>query len=173
MTGSRDDEFASEAELAAFDADLGRTFGRGFGAPVPDAAVAASAPLPWRTGPAGEMTIEEYDLSSELDFGRMTGRLAGEREAELHRQCQETDRQLAIERQLIEQGPRVGWPAAARAAGVSVRVAESVRERAPAGGEPEPPKLSQREQDRKNLQESYAALYRLKYQLSEPGRPGR
>lgn len=112
-------EWATDGALAAYDAASARTFGR-------EATEAAAERPAWRTGEPGVISEDEYDAASGLTFGRYTGARA----AEVRRQVEETDRQLAIERQLLDQGPRVGWTTAARSAGVSAAVAESVRFRA-------------------------------------------
>lgn len=130
-------EWATDAEVAAYDAASGRTFGR----PVTEAVV---EPLPWRTGEPGVISEAEDDDESGLTFGRFTG----SQEAEVRRRVEEARRQREIERQLLDQGPRIGWTSAARSAGASPAVAESVRFRAglpvTGGGQPARPLVSER-----------------------------
>lgn len=106
-------------ELAAYDAGSARTFGR-------EVAEAAKS-VPWRSGPPGILTAEEDLLESALTFGRYNG----QREVEARHQVEETRRQLAKEREVLERARRLGWETALLATpGADRALAESVRARA-------------------------------------------
>lgn len=115
--GRGDGDWATEADVAAYDREAARTFGR---------ALTESEPLPWRTGPVGELTIEELDQASGLTFGRFHGA----RESDLRRQVEETQRQIAVERAVLEKVKLHGWPKViAAATGEERKVAESASHR--------------------------------------------
>lgn len=127
---TRDESLVSEAALAAYDAASARLFGR----PVLEATAAPTEagqePLPWRSGPPGQMTAAEYDDEAGVSFGRFSGEDA----LRAQRRVAEAARQLAKEREVLERAQRLGWETALVATPAADRaVAESVRARA-AGG---------------------------------------
>lgn len=109
-------EWASEADLAAYDQASAETFGRAV-------TEASETPRPWRDGPAGVRTQQEYDDASALTFGR------GD-QAQMQRQVAETDRQIAAERAVLEKVVVHGWPKViAEATGEERQVAVSASRR--------------------------------------------
>lgn len=106
-------------DWAEFDRRSAHVFGR----PL---AEAETKPIPWRTGPVGEETWEEYDLKAGLTFHRFSGA----REREVRRQVAETDRQIQVERRLLRDVSARGWEAVrASATGTDSTLVESVRAR--------------------------------------------
>lgn len=117
-------QWVTEAELAEYDDASARTFGRACGGAV---AAEESSPLLWRSGPPGEMTLEEYDRDSALSFAQMNGATA---DAAAHRQVAETARQIAVEQQLLREASAKGWDALrAGYSGRDAEIVESIRAR--------------------------------------------